>query len=358
MEASNHQTGQNSASQSAGKSQNRQTKKFRLWAFLIGIYLLVISIILTYIVFQLWPDKMAENSEGTANPNCWIFFGYKIIISAEARLILLVLAVGALGSFIHGATSFISFVGNNKLEKSWTWWYFLRPFIGGVLALIFYFVIRAGFLSAGSGSEDISIFGITAISGLVGMFSKNAIDKLEELFKTLFKTEKGAGDDARQGKLTDDNPVTQFMIPFSKIVPVSIPEGKTEKDIKLGDIYHKFTDIITRIPIFDHENHIKYIIHQSLLYKYIAADSVKKAESGETFLIGNLTLLDFLDSKGIRDQVEKSIAFVKKDATLKEAKEKMEKVKNCQDIFITETGEAKEPVLGWLPNTEIAKNFK
>jgi hypothetical protein len=322
------------------------------------MYLLILSIILTYLVFQLWPDKLAESANELFENNCWKIFGYKFFITNEARLILIVLLVGALGSIIHASTSFISYVGNKKLEISWSWWYMLRPFIGSILALIFYFVIRAGFLSAGAGSEQISIFGIAAISGLVGMFSKNAIDKLEELFKTLFKTEKGAGDDAREGKLNDPKPVNQFMIPFSKIVPEIIPEGKTEKDIKIANIYHKFSDMITRIPVFDHKNTVKYVIHQSLIFKYIAGESVKKAESGETLKIADITLEDFLNHPGIREIVQKSIAFVSKDATLTQAKEKMEQVKNCQDVFVTETGASNEPVIGWLLNTEISKNLK
>jgi hypothetical protein len=100
--------------------------------------------------------------------------------SDEARFILLVIVAGALGSYIHSATSFANYV----MYSSWVWWYVLRTFVGLCLALIFYFVIRGGLLSAGATSEDISPFGIAAVSGMVGMFSKQATDKLSELFDT------------------------------------------------------------------------------------------------------------------------------------------------------------------------------
>jgi hypothetical protein len=80
-------------------------------------------------------------------------------------------------------------VGNRRLGASWLWWYFLRPFIGVALALVLYFVIRGGLLPVGSDAGSVSLFGIAAISSLAGMFSKQATDKLGEVFDTLFRTE-------------------------------------------------------------------------------------------------------------------------------------------------------------------------
>ena len=100
------------------------------------------------------------------------------------------MVVAAIGSYIHNATSFATFVGNRQMFAGWIWWYILRVFIGVPLALLFYFVLRGGLLYAGVAVGDISPFGIAAVSGLVGMFSKQATDKLRELFDNLFKTEK------------------------------------------------------------------------------------------------------------------------------------------------------------------------
>ena len=58
------------------------------------------------------------------------------------------------------------------------------------------------------------------------------------------------------------------------------------------------------------------------------------------------------------DLVEKSLGFVSVKATLGDAKATMEKTKNCQDVFVTENGRADEPVIGWLPNTDISKHAK
>jgi hypothetical protein len=119
--------------------------------------------------------------------------------------LMIVMVAGALGSFIHTATSFGDFVGNNKLSTNWLWWYILRPFIGTALAAIFYLVIRGGFMSPGTDASSINLYGIVALAGLVGMFSKQATDKLGEVFTTMFKTSPGAGDAKRKDALA--NPV-------------------------------------------------------------------------------------------------------------------------------------------------------
>jgi hypothetical protein len=50
-------------------------------------------------------------------------------------------------------------------------------------------VVRGGFLSTGAEAGDISAFGIAAVAGVVGMFSKQAISKLKEVFDHLCKAE-------------------------------------------------------------------------------------------------------------------------------------------------------------------------
>jgi hypothetical protein len=124
--------------------------------------------------------------------------------SFDERLILLVIIAGMLGSFVHGATSLADFIGNNKFNKNWTWFYLLRPAIGMALALVFYFVVRGGFLTTSGGAKDINPYGIAALAGMVGMFSKQATDKLSEVFGTLFRSKPGEGDDKRSGPLKPD----------------------------------------------------------------------------------------------------------------------------------------------------------
>lgn len=136
----------------------------------------------------------------------------KVDVSYDRRLLLLVMVVSALGSFIHIASSFADFVGNRRLTRSWIWWYLLRPYVGVPMAVLFYFVVRAGFLSSGVSAGEINRFGIAAVAGLVGMFSVKAGDKLKELFDTLFKTEP-----QRKDTLTNPIPVVQSIKPSKQV---------------------------------------------------------------------------------------------------------------------------------------------
>jgi hypothetical protein len=96
---------------------------------------------------------------------------------------------GALGAYVHLATSFADYAGNERLTVSWGWWYLLRPFIGMSLAEVVYLALRGGlFTAGGSSTGSISVYGVAAVSSLTGLFSKQATDKLREVFETLFRT--------------------------------------------------------------------------------------------------------------------------------------------------------------------------
>lgn len=150
-----------------------------------GCYLIILLITLVYVLLKIWPEKQVVDSA--------TFFGKWIVdLLPERRYILIVIVAGALGSFVHLATSFADFVGNRRLVRSWMWWYALRPFIGIALALLFYFVFRGGLMTTSSTTTELSVFGIAAMSGLAGMFSKQVTDKLREICDTAFSAVKSA----------------------------------------------------------------------------------------------------------------------------------------------------------------------
>jgi hypothetical protein len=108
----------------------------------------------------------------------------------ELKLFVLVLLAGALGSFVHTTRSFVDFRGNRRLRPSWSWWYVLQPFTGASLAMVVYLVIRGGLFAAASGTAALNPWGLVAVAALVGLFSKQATNKLDELFSTMFRTDK------------------------------------------------------------------------------------------------------------------------------------------------------------------------
>jgi hypothetical protein len=107
----------------------------------------------------------------------------------ELRLIIIALFAGGLGSLVSSALSFASYLGSRRLDRWWTVWYLVRPPVGMALALITYFLLRAGLLSPGANVDQVSPYGVAAIAGLMGMFIKEATDKLKDVAKALFTSE-------------------------------------------------------------------------------------------------------------------------------------------------------------------------
>ena len=137
--------------------------------------------------------------------------------TAEQGLILLAFSAGVAGSFLHAAQSLSSYVGNNEFKASWTSWYFLRPWIGGILGIAIYFAFRAGLVG---GTNSVNPYGVVAFGLLGGWFSKATTDKLQEVFKVLFKTDE---DEKRKDKLRpNDRPVVDGF------EPPSVPSGGNE----------------------------------------------------------------------------------------------------------------------------------
>ena len=154
-----------------------------------GAYLIVLNLALLYILLKIWPETIPVKPDDE-NMVALLWGGRLAFrLLPEIRYLLIVAVAGALGSYIHLATSFADYVGNRQLFRSWEWWYLLRPFIGMALALVVYFMVRGGLITGSSGAGNLSPYGIAAIAGLAGMFSKQATDKIKEVFEFLFQVQ-------------------------------------------------------------------------------------------------------------------------------------------------------------------------
>ena len=105
-----------------------------------------------------------------------------------------------------------------------------------------------------------------------------------------------------------------------------------------------------RMPIFVGEDHAKYIMHVSMIDKFIR----KKIFAGESVeTVAGLTLAHLLDEPSMKNMFETTFAVVGEDATVEGARRAMEAGKQCQDVFITKNGTAEEPVIGWLTDRDL-----
>jgi hypothetical protein len=167
---------------------------------ILGTLMFILGAVLLYMVIALWPavQAAAKAGNGTAKVT---WFGQDWRPTADAALLALVVLSSGLGSYVHASVSFADYIGNRRFVVSWIWWYLLRVFVGSSLAVIFYFSIRGGFLGAGTDAANINVYGIASMSALVGLFSKQATDKLREVFDTAFRVRKG-GDSEREDKMS------------------------------------------------------------------------------------------------------------------------------------------------------------
>jgi hypothetical protein len=98
----------------------------------------------------------------------------------------LVAVAGVLGSLVHTMDSFALHVADGDFDKAWNWWYLIRPFVGAGLAVLTYLLVRGQLLGLNGSSTALNPYGIAGVAALAGLFSKQAVSKLAEVFDTLF----------------------------------------------------------------------------------------------------------------------------------------------------------------------------
>ena len=166
-------------------------------AVVMTVYLVMLSILLIYAIFQFWPPQTQARASQQVEFLCW-----EIPISTDLRLLAVVVFAGALGGQIHALRSFASYVGNRRLKVSWLVRYFLTPFVAASLALMFYFVIRAGFFTANTMTQNMNIYGFAGLAGLVGLFSTMAVNKLRRMAEELLGPPEEEKDPVRENSNT------------------------------------------------------------------------------------------------------------------------------------------------------------
>lgn len=154
---------------------------------------------------QAAPGTSGNEKAGTGKQPCIYACDCENRIHLNTLLLILVALIGILGNLIYIATSFTTFVGNQTFKQSWILWYFVKPFTAAALAIVVYIVIRAGFLSYGSGGAAVNLYGVAALAALAGLSTDKATEKLKEIFAAIFTAKEP---DNRKDKLQGDIVVT------------------------------------------------------------------------------------------------------------------------------------------------------
>jgi hypothetical protein len=111
--------------------------------------------------------------------------------AVEKDMLRMVILMGALGGTVHWMSSLVNYIGNGNFMRRWIPYYLLAPFQGAALALLVYLLLRVGVLAApdenGSAAQHLNLLGLYAFAGLTGLFAKQAIEMLRDVFNAMFK---------------------------------------------------------------------------------------------------------------------------------------------------------------------------
>jgi CBS domain len=151
--------------------------------------------------------------------------------------------------------------------------------------------------------------------------------------------------------LMDATPVQSRMVPREEMLCKVLGSG-AERDIGVRQVLRDLdARKYSRVPLVDSDDRLVYIVHRSMLDQFVAQRAIAGNHSG----LDQLTMADvFSDRPDFKAMFSGTAAFVAIDATLADARSAMEGKRNCYDVFVTDTGSAQEPILGWLTDVIIA----
>jgi hypothetical protein len=147
--------------------------------------------------------------------------------------------------------------------------------------------------------------------------------------------------------------VQREMMRLGEITVHRMPKDTNESDVLLKDLRARLGGRITRVPVVDANGVVKYIVHQSSLYKFLADAALGKPGAE----LEKLTLQDMASDAQIKGWIT-AIAYIPETASVAEAKARMEDDPRFQDLIVTASGRNDEPMLGWLTNVDIGRLSK
>lgn len=147
---------------------------------LVGLLVLLSNVPLVCLIW-LWPDRA-----DLAGPHQVSLFWWSFTISPERRILLCVMFCGLLGGSIRMLLRIRGDFTSPNVSPRYVPWYFLTPPIGAILAVGFYLIVRGGFLTSGTSTDNVNVFAFGGTGVLVGLFAEIATERLEAAFSGAF----------------------------------------------------------------------------------------------------------------------------------------------------------------------------
>lgn len=156
----------------------------------------------------------------------------------------LIILIGALGASIHGLNSVSRFTGNDTFNDNWALWYWIRPVLGAALAFISYCFLRAGLFTIETTKD---LYGVIAVAGLIGLFSKQALSKISDIADAIFTSNRDneLGDKLFENqKMKKPSVIKTFVDEHNRGVVYAVGKNFSEST----SIHHKEQDKEKELP--------------------------------------------------------------------------------------------------------------
>lgn len=103
--------------------------------------------------------------------------------------LLVTMLAGAVGGCVSAMLAYLEHASEKKnFDSAYLPWYIARPLLGLLLGLVGFFVAKGGLLATvpETDGQDFNDYGLAGLGCMIGLFSKQAIEKLREIFQTIF----------------------------------------------------------------------------------------------------------------------------------------------------------------------------
>lgn len=146
--------------------------------------------------------------------------------------------------------------------------------------------------------------------------------------------------------------VQNVMIPYNKISFLKYEESLSKKivDIIHDDNFKEYN----RFAFINDGKVLQYMIHRISFTNFLTEEAIVGKN------VNDITFQEFINESKKKDNniCLRQSGFVSISANLLEAKQKMDSIPDCRDVFVTETGKETESILGLITNNTIFNNAK
>lgn len=185
-----------------------------------NVVALVLVAEITLLLVFLVPFMAAASAAGDNRSAALRFLGLGGSVSRPSAIIILSLVGGGIGGTLHGLASLTSHVARADFDPRWTMWYLINPLIGAALAAAFLFVLQAGLGGqTASTAAPATLYGVAAFATLAGLFSRQALEKLKQIFDVAF---------ASSGTPGNETPVAVGAPTIGSITPQTLAAGGSD----------------------------------------------------------------------------------------------------------------------------------